>query len=81
MSKSELPSEKILSDMEAEGFEFQNYGLIQSKKIADEFKSSDVNDFSTMTYMAKTSIENLKNLEESSSMDINKYVELYNSKI
>ena len=81
MSKSELPSEKILSDMEAEGSEFQNYGLIQSKKIADEFKSSDVNDFSTMTYMAKTSIENLKNLEESSSMDINKYVELYNSKI
>ena len=81
MSKSELPSEKILSDMEAEGFEFQNYGLIQSKKIADEFKSSDVSDFSTMTYMAKTSIENLKNLEESSSMDINKYVELYNSKI
>ena len=81
MSKSELPSEKILSDMEAEGFEFQNYGLIQSKKIADEFKSSDVSDFSNMTYMAKTSIENLKNLEESSSMDINKYVELYNSKI
>ena len=81
MSKSELPSEKILSDMEAEGSEFQNYGLIQSKKIADEFKSSDVSDFSTMTYMAKTSIENLKNLEESSSMDINKYVELYNSKI
>ena len=81
MSKNEFPSEKILSDMENEACEFQDYGLKQSKKIAETFKSFDVNDFSTLTSSAKTSIENLKNLQESSSMDINKYVELYNLKI
>ena len=74
-------SEKILSEMGAKGFEFQDYALNQSKKIAENYKSYDTSDFYTLASSVQTSIENLRNLEESSSMDINKYVELYNSKI
>jgi glutamate--cysteine ligase len=81
MSKDKLPSEKILSDMEAKGFEFQDYALNQSKKIAQKHYSSDITIFSALANSAQTSIEKLRNLEKSSSMDINKYVELYNSKI
>ena len=81
MSKDKLPSEKILSDMEAKGYEFQDYALNQSKKIAQKHYSSDITNFSALANSAQTSIEKLRNLEKSSSMDINKYVELYNSKI
>ena len=81
ISKDKLPSEKILSDMEAKGYEFQDYALNQSKKIAQKHYSSDVTNFSALANSAQTSIEKLRNLEKSSSMDINKYVELYNSKI
>ena len=81
MSKDNLPSEKILSDMEAKGYEFQDYALKQSKKIAQKHYSSDITNFSALANSAQTSIEKLRNLEKSSSMDINKYVELYNSKI
>ncbi len=81
VNKKELLSEKILTDMSAKGFEFQDYALNQSKKISESYNPSDVNDFYTLTNSAKTSIENLRNLEQSSSTDINKYVELYNSKI
>ena len=76
-----LKSEKILEEMDVKGFEFQEYALNQSKKIAENFDSSDISDFYALTNSAQASIENLRNLEESSSMDINKYVELYNSKI
>ena len=76
-----LLSEKILTEMDVKGFEFQEYALNQSKKIAENYNSSDISDFYALTNSAQTSIENLRNLEESSSMDINKYVELYNSKI
>ena len=76
-----LLSEKILTEMDVKGFEFQEYALNQSKKIAENYDSSDTSDFYALTNSAQTSIENLRNLEESSSMDINKYVELYNSKI
>ena len=76
-----LQSEKILAEMDVKGFEFQEYALNQSKKIAENYDSSNMSDFYALTNSAQASIENLKNLEESSSMDINKYVELYNSKI
>ena len=80
-SKSKLPSERILIDMEEKGYEFQNYALNQTKKIAQNYNSFSVTDFSALTNSARTSIKRLRNLEKSSSMDINKYVELYNSKI
>ena len=80
-SKNKLPSEKILNDMESNGCEFKDYALNQSKIIAENFNSFDASDFSALTNSAQSSIEKLSILEESSSMDINKYVELYNSKI
>ena len=76
-----LLSEKILADMDAEDLEFQDYALVHSKKIAKKFSPLDVKNFSTLKKSAKASMQKLRNLEESSSMDINKYVELYNSKI
>ena len=81
ISNIKLPSEKILTDMEDRGCEFQDYALNQSKRIAQNYKSSHITDFSALTNSALTSIEKLRNLEKSSSIDINKYVELYNSKI
>jgi len=81
ISNSKLPSEKILTDMEKKGYEFQDYALNQSKEIARKFNSSSVTGFSTLTNSVQASVEKLRNLEKSSSMDINKYVELYNSKI
>ena len=80
-SKNKPPSEKILTDMEVSGYEFQDYALDQSKKIAEKYSSYDISDFSALTNSAQASIEQLRNLEGSSSMNINKYVELYNSKI
>ena len=80
-NKNKLPSEKILIDMESSGFEFKDYALNQSKIIAENYNSFDSCDFSALTNSAQASIEKLRILEESSSMEINKYVELYNSKI
>ena len=80
-SNSILLSEKILTDMSTDGFEFQDYALNQSKKIAKKFRPPDISNFSNLKNSAQTSIQKFRNLEESSSMDINKYVELYNSKI
>ena len=80
-SKNKLPSEKILDDMEANGHEFKDYALNQSKIISENYSSYDTGDFSALINSAQASIEKLSILEESSSMDINKYVELYNSKI
>ena len=80
-NKNKLPSEKILNDMESNGFEFKDYALNQSKIIAENYNSFDGCDFSALTNSAQASIEKLRILEESSSMEINKYVELYNSKI
>ena len=80
-SKNKPPSEKILTDMEVSGYEFQDYALDQSKKIAEKYSSYDISDFSALTNSAQASIEQLRNLEGSSSLNINKYVELYNSKI
>ena len=49
--------------------------------MASNFNRSLDKDLSTFTKNAETSIKELKILEETSSMDINKYVELYNSKL
>ena len=76
-----LPSEKIMSDMESQNLSFQEYGLIQSKKIAMEQKSFTENNFLKFIHNADQSLKDLKNLNKNADMDINKYVELYNSKI
>ena len=81
MNISALPSEKIMSEMESQNLSFQEYALIQSKKIAEEYSSSFKNDFSSLKHNANNSLKDLKNLSEKAGMDINKYVELYNSKI
>ena len=75
-----LPSEKIMSDMESQNLSFQEYGLIQSKKIAMEQKSFTENNFLKFIHNADQSLKDLKNLNKNADMDINKYVELYNSK-
>ena len=81
MSINLLPSEKIMSDMESQNLSFQEYGLIQSKKIAMEQKSFTENNFLKFIHNADQSLKDLKNLNKNADMDINKYVELYNSKI
>ena len=81
MSINLLPSEKIMSDMESQNLSFQEYGLIQSKKIAMEQKSFTGNNFLKFIHNADQSLKDLKNLNKNADMDINKYVELYNSKI
>jgi hypothetical protein len=81
MSIDLLPSEKIMSDMESQNLSFQEYGLIQSKKIAMEQKSFTENNFLKFIHNADQSLKDLKKLNKNADMDINKYVELYNSKI
>ena len=81
MSINLLPSEKIMNDMESQNLSFQEYGLIQSKKIAMEQKSFTENNFLKFIHNADQSLKDLKNLNKNADMDINKYVELYNSKI
>ena len=81
MSINLLPSEKIMSDMESQNLSFQEYGLIQSKKIAMEQKSFADNNFLKFIHNADQSLKDIKNLSKNADMDINKYVELYNSKI
>ena len=68
-------------------FKFRNHEIEYcivcaiSKKIAKKFRPPDISNFSNLKNSVQTSIQKFRNLEESSSMDINKYVELYNSKI
>ena len=69
-----------MSDMESQNLSFQEYGLIQSKKIAMEQKSFTENNFLKFIHNADQSLKDLKNLNKNADMDINKYVELYNSK-
>ena len=81
MSINLLPSQKIMNDMESQNLSFQEYGLIQSKKIAMEQKSFTDNNFLKFIHNADQSLKDLKNLSKNADMDINKYVELYNLKI
>jgi glutamate--cysteine ligase len=81
MNANFLPSEKIMSEIKSQNLSFQDYGLAQSKKIAEEHKLTSNQDFSKLINAAETSLKDLKNLQENAGMDINKYVELYNSKI
>jgi glutamate--cysteine ligase len=81
MSVDCLPSERIMNEISSQNISFQEYALNQSKKIADELHSSNKNDFEGLIHHAKESQKDLKNLQKNTGMDINKYVELYNSKI
>jgi len=54
---------------------------MQSKKIAAMHGEGDIDNFAKFIDDAEASIKDLKNLEESAGIDINKYVELYNSKL
>jgi len=81
MSKNLLPSEKIMNEMNSQNLSFQEYGLVQSKKIAAKQHSLAGDDFSRFSLNAKKSLKDFENLNKNAGMDINKYVELYNSKI
>jgi hypothetical protein len=81
MSISIKPSQKIINEMESQNLSFQEYGLAQSKEIAAKQRSHASNDFSKFTLNAQKSLRDFKNLNKNTGMDINKYVELYNSKI
>ena len=81
MSESIQPSQKIINEMGSQNLSFQEYGLAQSKRIAAKQRSHASNDFSKFTLNAKKSLKDFKNLNKNAGMDINKYVELYNSKI
>ena len=81
MNADFIPSEKIMSEIKSQNLSFQDYGLAQSKNIAQEHSSTSNQDFSELIGAAETSLKDLKNLQENAGMDINKYVELYNSKI
>ena len=81
MSENLLPSEKIMNEMNSQNLSFQEYGLAQSKKIAAKQHSHAGGDFSKFSLNAKKSLKDFENLNKNAGMDINKYVELYNSKI
>ena len=81
MSIDCLPSERIMDEISSQKISFQEYALNQSKKIADKLHSSNKNDFVELIHHAKKSQKDLKNLQKNTGVDINKYVELYNSKI
>ena len=81
MSESIQPSQKIINEMGSQNLSFQEYGLAQSKRIAAKQRSDASNDFSKFTLNAKKSLRDFRNLNKNTGMDINKYVELYNSKI
>ena len=81
MSVDCLPSERIMNEISSQNISFQEYALNQSKKIANELHSSNKNDFEGLIHHAKESQKDFKNLNKNAGMDINKYVELYNSKI
>ena len=81
MSEGIQPSQKIINEMGSQNLSFQEYGLAQSKRIAAKQRSHASNDFSKFTLNAKKSLGDFKNLNKNTGMDINKYVELYNSKI
>ena len=81
MSVDCLPSERIMNEISSQNISFQEYALNQSKKIANELHSSNKNGFEGLIHHAKESQKDLKNLQKNTGMDINKYVELYNSKI
>jgi glutamate--cysteine ligase len=81
MDENLLPSEKIMNEMNSQNLSFQEYGLAQSKKIAAKQHSHAGDDFSKFSLNAKKSLKDFENLNKNAGMDINKYVELYNSKI
>ena len=81
IGRKESLSQKIMNEMKEKHMTFQEYGLSQSKKIAANFTQNSKQDLSLFVEAAKVSRKELKILEETSSMDINKYVELYNSKL
>ena len=81
MGDNLLPSEKIINEMNSQNLSFQEYGLAQSKKIAAKQHSHAGDDFSKFSLNAKKSLKDFENLNKNVGMDINKYVELYNSKI
>ena len=81
MNNDLLPSEKIMNEIKSQNISFQDYGLAQSKKISEVYKSNIDQDFSKLISSAESSLKDLSNLQENAGMDINKYVELYNSKI
>jgi hypothetical protein len=76
-----LPSERIMNEIKSQNISFQEYGLNQSKKIANNLRSTNSNNFSELKHNVEVSLKDLKNLQENAGTDINKYVELYNSKI
>ena len=57
MSINLLPSEKIMNDMESQNLSFQEYGLIQSKKIAMKQTSFAENNFLKFIHNADQSLK------------------------
>ena len=70
-----------MNKLHSQNLSFQEYGLAQSKKIAAKQHSHAGDDFSKFSLNAKKSLKDFENLDKNAGMDINKYVELYNSKI
>ncbi|MDA9048528.1 hypothetical protein N9K57_01125, partial [Gammaproteobacteria bacterium] len=81
LTKQDPPSRRIMSEMKEHEMSFQEYGLWQSQKIAETYRNGATRDFSHFIASADQSIKELENLAKSTSADINKYVELYNSKL
>jgi glutamate--cysteine ligase len=81
LGRDKTLSQKIMDEMKINNMSFQEYGLDQSKKIASSFSKDEKKDMSRFIEASQQSLKELKLLEESTSMNINKYVELYNSKL
>jgi len=74
-------SQKILDEMNVKNQSFKEYGFEKSAAAAKKFLGCKYEDYPEFGSMAKRSVEELKNIEKIEDIDINKYVELYNSKL
>ena len=76
-----VPSQKIMDEMEIMNISFKDYGLSHSNEIAETYTKENNIDFLKFIDASKESLKDLKKIEETKDIDINKYIKLYNSKL
>lgn len=75
------PSQKIMRILMDTNISFKEFGLSHSQEIAKKFRKKIDGDFSVLLNNSMDSLEQQKIIEETKDININKYVELYNSKL
>ena len=75
------PSQKIMRILMDTNISFKAFGLSHSQEIATKFRKKIDGDFSMLLNNSMDSLKQQKIIEETKDININKYVELYNSKL